>query len=101
MREVLLAVSMIVMFAFAFLVAAKIGGFLETNYRGPSAPRSRDQSVSVTFAPAQNAAEAAERIRQLGDGCDRCAVIVCGADPDIMDYLDPEWRIGDSRCKNG
>ena len=102
MREVFLAISVIGMFAFAFCVAARIGGFLEVNFRGAGTQQAEDKSVSVTFVPGQTPAETAARIRKLGNACDRCAVLVCGAEaPDVMDYIDPDWCVGDSRYQIG
>ena len=90
MREVFLALAMLGMFAFSFFVVARIGGFLETNYRNADL-RNEDRSVPVMFAPGTNAAETAEQIRKLGDAYGQCAVIVCGAEaPDLYDYIDPE-----------
>ena len=98
MKEVILGLAVIGLFAFAYFVVGRIDGFLKT--AGPGAGRQRTKSgeVYVTFVDEKNAAAAAARIRRLGDAIGTCAIVVCGAqDPEIADYIDPEWHIEDCR----
>ena len=100
MREVMIALAVISMFGFAFYVAVRIGGFLETNYRGAGPQQDEDQSVSVTFAAGKNALKKA--VQNLRGVYDRCAVIVCDSEgAELMDDIDPEYRIGESQFKIG
>ena len=98
MRELFMGLAVLGLFAFAFFVAARIGGFLEANYQGADIQQNKDRSVTVAFG--DSAARTADQIRKLGSDCDRCAVIVCDAeDSDILDYFDPDWCVEDFRYK--
>ena len=91
MREIMIALATIGLFCFAFFVAARIGGFLEVNYRGADTAKRESRTVPILFSSGNNPAETAEQIRNLGDDYGQCAVIVCGAEgPDLRDYIDPE-----------
>ena len=86
MREILIALATIGLFCFAFFVAARIGGFLEVNYRGADTAKRESRTVPILFSSGNNPAETAEQIRNLGG-----AVIVCSAEePDRRAYIDPE-----------
>lgn len=101
MKEVLLGLTVIGMFAFGFFVAVRIGGFVGTNYRRP-ARRNENRQVFVTFASGKSARETAEQIKQLGSAYGGCVVVVCDAkQSDIAGYLDPAWCDGESRFKIG
>ena len=101
MKEVLLGLTIIGLFAFGYFVAVKIGGFMGTNYRS-AALRNGNRRVFVTFAPGNSARETAEQIKQLGDAYGGCVVIVCDAkQTDIEAYLDTAWCDGESRFKIG
>ncbi len=102
MKELILGLTMIGLFVFAYFVVGRIDGFLKAAGRNAGVSQEKTNDVFVTFVDGKNAAETAERIKQLGSTSGSCAIIVCGAeDPEIMDYLGPEWHIEDFRYHIG
>ena len=102
MRNVLIVLVMIALFAFGYFIAGRIGGFVETNYQPGVARRNRPRRVFVTFASGKSARETAEQIKTLGNAYGGCVDIVCDAKKtDIAEYLDPEWCEIESRYKIG
>ena len=50
MREIMIALATIGLFCFAFFVAARIGGFLEVNYRGADTAKRESRTVPILFS---------------------------------------------------
>ena len=91
MREVFMGLIMIGLFAFAYYVVSRIGGFVDMHYRATVSKQDEGKTISVTFLEGKNAVATVEKIRKLGDTYDRCAVIVCGSeDSNLLDYINEE-----------
>ena len=91
MREVFIVLVMIGLFGFAFFVAARVGSFLDTNYRGTESAKKEVRTIPVLFSPEKKPEEMAKQIRSLREEYEACAIIVFGAeDSDLMDYIDSE-----------